>query len=75
MNKEKMIVKCLILLNLLKNDDSSNLGIVKKLRNLIMCCIGLKMAAQDTAVPFPLPFPFCLVHNHPTLRDFVNNPG
>jgi hypothetical protein len=73
MNNGKMVIKLLILSKLLKTDDSSNLRATTRLRNLIVCCVGLKMAAQGTIVPFRFHFHSALLTTIPTLRNFVNN--
>jgi len=43
MNNENLIVNYLILFSLVKNSYSSNLGVSKKLRNLLVCCVGLEI--------------------------------
>jgi hypothetical protein len=50
MNKEKVAAKLLISLYLIKSTNRLNLDVIKRLRNLIMCCDGLKMDAQSTTV-------------------------
>ena len=36
------MVNYLMLLHLLENNDSSNLGVAKRLRNLTACCVGFE---------------------------------
>jgi len=44
MKNEKLISKCLVLFHLNKNSCSPNLGISKKLRNLLVYCVGMEIA-------------------------------
>jgi len=67
MNNEKLIFNYLILFNLVKNSCSSNLGVSKKLRNLLVCCVGLEIAYSRYESTFPLLFSFRLAHNQISL--------
>jgi hypothetical protein len=72
MNKEKLIVKYLILLYLLKSNYSSSLGADKRLRNLIVDVVeGDHLAINVSGyVSLDISPPPC-----PQPNFFVNNPG